>query len=179
MRKLFIVSAIVIVCLFSGCDLLLPKDDLPESSSKTLNLTVGSSTSADVIAEMGAEPYEYRWGTTVYTKETLPYGSYLMNYGSDLSNLELGFGIDNSQGNHVLFEARIYEKGVNYSCMNGALRIGTSLENALIALGAPSNLEIIDGQPKPQSFDHDVLYTNINGTSGYHYYANTAHGIRM
>ncbi len=102
-----------------------------------------------------------------------------MKYGSSDTYTTLAFVIINNGQEHILNEARIEKAGTNYSCLNGSLRIGTTLEDALIALGAPNELEISDNQPKPQIYDYDVLYTNMNGTNGYHYYANTAHGIRV
>lgn len=163
---------------FVGCDWLGTKDAEqpvdPITLSKTYNLTVNSSTSANVLTELGREPDGYAWLGTDYTKTTLPTGPYIMSYKRG-NNSAINFLIDNASGGNVLAEVRIESAGAGYSCLGGALTLGTTLADALTALGPPASA--VDGQPKPSLYAADVLYTNIDGTTGRHVYRNSAHGI--
>jgi hypothetical protein len=177
MRRMIILLSAACAVALSGCGSTNTDDEDPIDPitiHKTYNLTVGVSTSANVLSELGREPDLYGWGATTYTKETLPDDAYIMSYQKDGVRV-LDFVIDNSSGNHLLDEVRIEKGGTSCSCLSGALRIGTTLADALAALGDPT-ITIVG---EANAWTPDVLYKNIDGDDGRHYYANSAHGIRV
>lgn len=145
----------------------------PISVKKEYNLTVGTSNADNVRTELGREPNGYLWDTTTYTKDTLPTGYYCMQYLLAGSNA-LIVVINNTSSKHIVDELRI--EGPGYSCMGGKLKRGTSLEDAITILGLPPSGEK-DGAPN--EYVTDVLYKNIDGVAGKHYYKNSANGIRL
>lgn len=144
----------------------------PISVKKEYNLTVGTSNADNVRTELGREPNGYLWDTTTYTKDTLPTGYYCMQYLLAGSNA-LIVVINNTSSKHIVDELRI--EGPGYSCMGGKLKRGTSLEDAITILGNPS----ITKDGAANEYVTDVLYKNIDGVAGKHYYKNSANGIRL
>jgi hypothetical protein len=56
-----------------------------------------------------------------------------------------------------------------------ALRVGSSLDDALKVMGQPS--KTIEGQKN--AFEEGVLYKDIDGRKGYCYYGRPAEGVRI
>jgi hypothetical protein len=133
-----------------------------------IDLAVGVSTREDVVAFFGREPEEYAWGGITYTVDTLP-SIYIMEYSLTDNHINIVVA------SGVVIELRNEHSSVLRCC--GALIIGLTPAEVFAIVGDPSSTIVNHNSSNP--FDPDVFYQDINGTVGYHYYKNTAHGVRM
>jgi hypothetical protein len=115
----------------------------------------------DSIAAALGEPYQYIWGSEVFTKETLP-DCYIMQYPD-----RVDFWIMNGQ----VMEVRIYHPGYVYA--NG-VQVDTPVEDVVKVLGEP--VSTVSGQKN--EFKDGVLYKDIDGKTGYCYYHRADKAIR-
>jgi len=109
------------------------------------------------------EPAKYVWGDQSFKPDALP-DRYIMSYPCDFSV----FMTDNR-----IAEIR-HERNSPY-VYRDKLRIGSTLEEALALLGAPT--ETITG--RKNTFKENVLYRDIEGREGYGYYHRPDQHVRV
>ena len=142
-----------------------PLPDLSDMDSKIVQLSRNGTTVNDVLQILG-EPNQYLWGTNTFKKDDLPTTSnYILAYPQ---------GVMAWVRNGLVRELRSERPGPGFT-WQGTLRLGSSLEEVLAALGPPT--KAVAGQPC--AFEGGVLYQDINGETGYNYYARPDKNIRL
>ncbi len=134
---------------------------LKDINTKVAQLDINKALHEDVVKVFG-QPLSYLWGSQTFEKDNLP-NRYIMSYPDDFRVVIV---------NDYIEELRFHSPG--YVFRDG-IRVGSSLDDALKVIGAPR--EIIEG--KKNEFKDYVLYKNIDGREGNHYYSRRDHGVRM
>ena len=132
---------------------------LPE---RVAALNIDSAGPKEIKAIFG-EPVRYLWGDATYTADALP-DRYIMSYPCGFSV----FMMDNR-----IVEIR-HERGSPY-VYRDKLRIGSTLEEVLDLLGAPT--ETVTG--KQNTFKGNILFKDIEGQTGRDYYARPDQNVRI
>ncbi len=132
---------------------------LPERLAR---LDIDSAGLEQVRAIFG-EPTKYVWGNQTFRLDALP-DSYIMSY-------PCSFNVFMQKGR--IMEIR-HERTSPY-VYRGKLRIGSTLEEALALLRAPT--ETVTGQKN--EFKDGVLYWDINGNEGHGYYHRSDQDVRV
>lgn len=146
-----------------------PDENLPVKTE--YNLVAKVSTYEDVLTEMGGEPNSYIWSNVTYTKNNLP-PIFCMRY--NISGSMLDYVIETPQGSDKIIREMRIDAGDDFYCLE-SFDIGTTLEDAITILGEPEST--VDGGAN--DFNEDVLYKNIDGTTGRHYYNDSSNQIRV
>ncbi len=140
-------------------------EPLPDIDARIVQLSRNGTTVDDVLQILG-EPNQYLWGTNLFKKDDLPStSSYILAYPH---------GVAAWVTNGVVRELRSERPGPGFS-WQGTLRLGSSLDEVLAALGPPTKAVV--GQPC--AFEGGVLYQDIGGETGYSYYALPDKNIRL
>ncbi len=137
----------------------LPEKDLFGQVSQ---LNFGASILSDVTKVFG-EPESCIWEDQTFEKGKLP-DRYLAHYSNQMDVLMID--------NHLV-EVRFYEPDFQLYLFN--IAVGWELERVLMVLGKPER--IVNGGSI--EFEKGVLYKDIDGRKGHHYYAPTAYPIRL
>jgi hypothetical protein len=130
--------------------------------AKIAELAKAGTTIEEAISVLG-EPREYVWENQKLDQKNLP-STYILVYPQGVNVV---IHID------IVTELRSHPPGPGFT-YRGKLRLGSSLEEMLEIVGAPS--ETITGQPL--TFEPGVLYRDINGEKGRAYYARPDKQIR-
>lgn len=134
--------------------------------AKIVELSRNGTTVNDVLRVMG-EPKEYLWGNKTFKKDELASASnYILAYPDGVA---VWVGRDG-----MVRELRSEGEGPGFT-YQGALRLGSSLDEALAVLGPPS--KTVEG--KPLAFEDGVLYKDIEERSGHCYYGRSDKNVRM
>lgn len=164
----FAAIIIVAVILLTTTTFWQPQPVTPEEfqrdfSKKIAKLNVDTAGLANVIRIFG-EPVSYQLGNHTFDKKSLP-ERYCLVYPN-------GFCV-------YIRENRIVElrhKGAATSYVwRGKLRVGSSLEEVLEAVGEP--VQTVEG--RENRFENAVLYKDINKRKGYCYYGRADQDIRL
>jgi hypothetical protein len=131
-------------------------------NEKVAKLDINKATRDDVIKVFG-EPTSYRWDSKTFDKDNLPDRYVMIYYDKFMAFI----------ANDSIVELRFHQPGP-YTFRN-TLRVGSTLEEALKVLGQP--IETVVGQKN--QFNEGVLYKDIEGTPGRHYYARPNQGVRL
>jgi hypothetical protein len=119
----------------------------------------------DDVIQLFGNPARYIWGEEIIAPEDLPKRkAYVIDYGG-------GFHILMVQGR--IMELR-FEHNSQY-VYQGKLRVGDSIDDALIVMGAPR--ETVVGEKL--TFRDGVLYRDIDGQNGYGYYHRADQKLRL
>lgn len=169
-----VIAVFVVAIIFAGCinptnESPKPDENLPVKTE--YNLVAKVSTYEDVLTEMGGEPDTYIWNGVTYTKDNLP-DMFCMRYV--ISDSMLVYVIEELDGGEKIIHEMRIEYGDDFYCLE-SFDIGTTLEDAITILGEPEST--VDGGAN--NFTEDVLYKNIDGTTGRHYYNNSSNQIRV
>jgi hypothetical protein len=161
MKTSFLFVVICAVALFA----YIPVFSQTESdiNAKVAQLNIDSATLEDVIRIFG-EPMEYRWGQETFSKNNLP-SRYVAVYQG-------GFSVFMSGGKITELRFEQVDSGYVFA---GMIRIGSSLDEVLSAIGQPKDTV----QGKSNAFQDDVLYKDIDGKKGNCYYGRKDKGVRM
>ncbi len=127
---------------------------------KIPKLDINRATLKDVIQLFG-KPAVYAWGNETFEENKLP-DIYILGYPDH-------FDIFLNKGKIV--ELRYYNPGYKYK----SIEVGSSLEQVLEVLGPPT--KTLTAQKN--EFKDGILYKNVDGRTGYHYYARKDKGVRM
>jgi hypothetical protein len=130
--------------------------------AKIAQLSKGGTTLEEVVALLG-EPEKYGWGDKTFKKNNLP-ESFIARYPKGLSVFISG---------GTVLELRAEGAGPSFT-WQGKLRLGSSLEEVLQALGRPSKTMV--GQAV--DFAPNALYQDIDGQPGRAYYARPGQHVR-
>ena len=162
-----IAMTLMMMLIISSSLALVSKPEQKQIFSSGINSTIDEididSAAHSDIKDVFGEPLEYIWGNQVFDRDALP-GRYVMVYPGDFHVL-----IVNNRVIEVRFE------GPGDYVFGDGLVVGSSVEKALGILGQPS--KIVKG--KPNEFEDNVLYKNIDGRKGYGYYARPDKNIRI
>lgn len=126
-------------------------------------LDLNKATLRDAIRIFG-EPQSYSWEGRAFTRDNLPQ-TYALVYGDDFSVL-MNAG--------RVAELRFTGAGAGYTYQE-RLRVGSSLEEALIVLGRPD--ETVEGGPV--GWQDRVLYRDVDGKKGDCFYSRKDRHIRL
>jgi len=129
-----------------------------------MQLSKDGTTLEDVIRVLG-EPESYLWGDTTFKKENLP-KTYVVVYPKGIHLLISGGNVK---------ELRSEEPGGPGFSYRGIIHLGSTLDEVLQALGQPSKTLTSE----PLDFLPDVLYKDIDGKTGYCYYARPDKNVRL
>jgi hypothetical protein len=138
-------------------------ESLPDIDARIAQLSRNGTTVDDVLQILG-EPDQYLWGTNIFNKDELP-NNYILSYSQ---------GVQAWVRNGLVRELRSERPGPGFT-WQGTLRLGSSSDEVLAALGPPTKTVV--GQPC--AFEAGVLYQDIGGESGYAYYARPDRNIRL
>ncbi len=174
MKTKILLTALIVgaVCLVIGLAAWVatrpPKFSLVNIDAKIARLSKPGTTVNDVIHVLG-EPTRYFWGNESHVQSgrhlpANPPAYYVLQYPQGVSVLA---------GDGNVEELRSEGQGPGFT-YQGKLHLGSSLDEVLDALGQPT--ETITG--KPLGFDAGVLYKDIDGKTGYDYYARPEQHIR-
>jgi hypothetical protein len=131
-------------------------------AQRVATLDIDSADLEQVKAIFG-EPIQYVWGNQTFTADALP-DHYIMTY-------PCGFGVYMSGGRIV----EIRHDSDSPYVYRGALRIGSTLQEALDLLGQPQ--DVVTGQKN--TFKEKVLYKDIEGREGHDYYHRPDQRVRV
>lgn len=129
---------------------------------RVASLDIDSAGPEQVKAIFG-EPLKYLWGDKTFTADALP-DNYIMSYPCSFSVF--------MSGNKIV-EIRHEQKSPYV--YRDTLRIGSTLDEALALLGEPT--ETVTGQKN--TFKPNVLYKDLEGRTGYGYYARPDQHVRI
>jgi hypothetical protein len=132
-----------------------------EFARKIAALDVETATIDDILRLFG-EPQRYAWSGQTFSKDLLP-AVYLAVYPG-------GFSV--MVQNRAVMELRFEEPGYAF---RGAIQVGSSIEEVLRLLGPPR--AVLEGEPN--SWVPGVLYRDIGGIKGLHYYSSRELGVRV
>jgi hypothetical protein len=118
------------------------------------------------VMEIFGEPLKYIWGNKTFDADNLP-DRFIMMYPS-------GFRVFMSQGRIV--ELRHEGPGTGY-VFQGGIRVGSTVEEVLAALGAPR--KTVRGEAIKWSDSDRVLYRDIEGNKGHDYYHCPDQNVRL
>ena len=138
------------------------RGNLDGLDAKIIQLSKPGTTLRDVVALLG-EPEKYCWGSKTLDKNNLP-EAFVANYPK---------GLDVFIHHGTVCELRAEGSGPGFT-WRGKLRLGSTLEEVLQALGQPS--QTIVGEPL--DFAPNVLYKDIDGEPGRAYYARPDQHVR-
>jgi RNA polymerase sigma factor (sigma-70 family) len=138
-------------------------EPLPDIDARIVQLSRNGTTAGDVLQILG-EPEKYCWKTNVFKKDELP-NNYILAYSQ---------GVQAWVTDGLVRELRSERPGPGFT-WQGTLRLGSSLDEAVAALGPPTKAVV--GQPN--AFEGGVLYQDIEGQSGRAYYARPDKNIRL
>ena len=125
-----------------------------------LVMNVNNINRDTIVAALG-EPFQYIWGQSVFTKDTLP-DCYIMQYPD-----RVDFWIRGGQ----VMEVRFYKPG--YLFANG-IQVGSTVEEMVKAVGQPNETVTM----QKNAFKDGVLYKDIDGQKGHCYYHRSDWGAR-
>jgi serine protease AprX len=131
--------------------------------AKIAQLSKQGTTVEEVLRLLG-EPESYRWGDRTFNKYNLP-AIYLLLYPKGVR-----VGIRSGR----VWELRSEPPGPGFT-WRGKLRLGSSLEEVLEALGPPA--KIVTGEKL--AFKPGVLYKDFDGKKGQCYYSRPEQNIRL
>jgi hypothetical protein len=140
-----------------------PGEPIPDIDAKITQLSQTGTTVDEVIRVLG-EPTKYLWGNKTFKKDDLP-KAYLLVYSGNVNVMVY-------QGRVVELRSEGDGRGFIWQ---GKLRLGSSLDEVLQGLGPPSKTVV----GKPLAFEAGVLYKDIDGKSGYCYYAWPDQNVRL
>jgi hypothetical protein len=120
--------------------------------ARVAQLNIDTASQADVIRIFGA-PQQYVWGEQTFTLDALP-DNYIMQY-------PCGFSVWLQKGRIMEIRHERHRGGSPYA-YRGTLRIGSTMQEAVDLLGAPT--ETVTGQEN--EFQDGVLYRDTNGNEG-------------
>jgi hypothetical protein len=135
-----------------------------EITAKVAQFDINNATPDDVIEVFG-EPSEYIWGKKVFRKDELP-DPYIMVYAGGYFHIVIRNG--------RVIELRLEHQDIGYVFAE-TIRIGSSLEEVLKVIGAPTKTVV--GKEIRWSSD-GVLYKDID-EKGHCYYRRRDQGVRM
>jgi hypothetical protein len=138
-------------------------EPLPDIDARIVQLSRTGTTVDDVLHILG-EPEKYCWKTNIFKKDELP-NNYILAYSQ---------GVAAWVRDGLVRELRSERPGPGFT-WQGTLRLGSSSDEVLAALGPPTKTVV--GQPC--AFEAGVLYEDIEGQSGRGYYARPDKNIRL
>jgi hypothetical protein len=156
----FFLAVIPVFLLSANPVLSQPQTDI---NAKVAQINIDKATLGDIIRIFG-EPQKYIWNNQTFTKDKLP-ERFIAMYPN-------GFNVFFASSRIV--ELR-FEGGDCDYVFAGKIRIGSSLDEAIEAIGQPKNTV----QGKPNAWQDGVLYKDIDGRKGYCYYGRQDKGVRM
>jgi hypothetical protein len=155
LHRLLVVSLLV-------CASATPQEPgTPEFAAKIAALDLETATLDDLLRLFG-EPQQYAWGNQTFSKDNLPATCFAV-YPRGFSALI---------NNRAIMELRFEQPGYAF---RDALQVGSSLDEVLRLLGPPKAVF----EQQPNGFVPGVLYRDIDGVRGVHYFASREHGVRV
>jgi hypothetical protein len=140
-------------------------EPLPDIDAQIVQLSRSGTTVDDVVQTLG-EPDQHVWGTNTFRKDELPNTpNYILSYPQ---------GVAVWVRNGLVHELRSERPGPGFT-WQGTLRLGSSSDEVLAALGPPAKTVV----GEPCAFEGGVLYQDIEGQSGRGYYARPDKNIRL
>ncbi len=124
-------------------------------------LEIGKSTLQDVIEVFG-EPERYSWQRQTLSKDNLP-GVYMAEYPRRLRVV---------MSRDVVHEIRHHEPGYRFK---DKIQVGSPLSEVLEVLSPPART--VEGEKA--DWEDGVLYKDIEGKQGHHYYSRRDQGVRF
>ncbi len=131
---------------------------------RVAQLNIDTAGQADVIGIFGV-PQQYVWGEQTFQPDALP-NRYIMTY-------PCGFCVF-MMGNRIMEIRHERHQGGSPYVYRGTLRIGSTIQEAVDLLGAPT--ETVTGQ---NEFKDGVLYRDAEGDGGGGYYHRSDQKVRL
>jgi hypothetical protein len=164
-RRCLLLALAVVIGPGCPCGSLFGQDSGPAEVQrlfqKAAEIDLETATIGDVIRLLG-QPLKYQWENQTFTKDRLP-EIYVARYPGNLLVLVLG---------QAVAELRFHRPGYKF---RNAIEVGSTLDYVLKVLGPPA--AVVEGQPN--RFVDGVLYRDIDGAQGHHYYSSRKSGVRM